>query len=117
VCVSGVLDHDGAAVPLDEARARGAVVEQAGHDDAYTASANRARRAPEERVDGGPVPVLAWAARQADVAILDEHVIVGGRHEDLAALQFVAVLRECSVKRPAPGEDLGQHAGSRRRDV
>jgi hypothetical protein len=63
------------------------------------------------------VAVLARALGQTDAVVVYEHVVVGGRDIDLAALQLLAVARECRRQRSLPAQDVGQHAGPRGRHV
>ena len=71
-----VLDEGKPAGVLDGQEAGGAVVQGTGKDYADDPRAVAPGRGAEERVDGGPVPVLPRPPRQPDVAVADEQVLV-----------------------------------------
>ena len=67
----GVLDDRHPAVCLDRAQAPRTVVERAGEDHAEDSPVARMGHAAEERVDRGPVTVLAWAPLYAQAPVVD----------------------------------------------
>src|SRR5204863_4792219 len=102
---------------LDKPQACRAVVQEPRQDDPDDAGAVRASRAAEQWIDRGPVTVLAWPARHAHIAVLDEHVMVGGRDVDLPPLDGLAVEGDRRRNRAGTGEDRGQDARARGQHV
>jgi hypothetical protein len=115
--IRGLLHDRRAAAQLDRPQPGGAVVQRAGQDHADHARAVDVGRRAEQRIDRRPETVLLRAARDADRAVLDQHVMVVGRHVDAPRLDAVAILRIDRRQRPGLGQDLRQHAPRAGREV
>jgi hypothetical protein len=70
-------DRDAAAC-LDDREAARAVVEPPGEDEADDARAVRVGGGPKERIDGGTEAVRARPVRDADAAVPQQEMLVGG---------------------------------------
>jgi uncharacterized protein YbcI len=71
----------------------------------------------KQRVDGGPVTVLARSDRQPCVVVLDLEVMVGGRDEDLPESEVVAVGGLTALQRTGLRQDVSERARARRRNT
>ena len=76
-----------------------------------------ARGTAEEHVDRGPETVLPRPARDAEVVVDDDKVVVRGRHDDAAGPQRLLLGRRGHRQPPVPAQDRREHAGARRGKV
>ena len=111
------LDQNAAAAPLHRSAAAGRIVERAAQHHGHHARAAVQRGAAEQRVGGGPDPILARPPRQPDRAIDDEDVMVGRRHVHPAVHQLFAVHGELGRQRAGTVENARQRLAAGRRDV
>ena len=89
--VLGVLGHRRAAARLHGLQSRRAILSPSGEDDGDRARAERERGRAEERIHRGTRMVPLRSARQGDVSIDHDHVVVGGRQEEMSRPQLLAV--------------------------
>jgi hypothetical protein len=109
--VSRVLDDGDAAELLDRPQARRPIIEVAGEDDADGTRAEHLRGGAEQRIDGRPEPVFLRSLGRAQVARLDDQMVIGRRDVDTSRLEPFAPAGAEGAQRPPSIEDLVQHAG------
>jgi hypothetical protein len=75
------------------------------------------RSGAEQNVDRRPVTILTGTCRKVNVLVFDDQVTIRRRHQDFASSQGVTFLGRSRRQRPGPRQDVGEHAGTIRRDV
>jgi hypothetical protein len=113
----GVLSDGDAAALLDDAHAVGAIVETAGEDDADDAGAEVTGGGAEEGIDGGAEAVFLWTVGDADAAIFEEEVEVGGSDVDAAGGGFATIGGELGGEGTGDIKEAGEDAGGTRGGV
>nr|WP_019587469.1 hypothetical protein [Deinococcus apachensis] len=104
--------HEGPAPELPNSpQTGGAVVEHAGEQHADHLYAVRLRCRAEEDVDGGTGEILLRAARQMEVVVHDQQVMIGGSDGNRPGLEAVAMPGVAGGEGSGVGEQLGQVAG------
>jgi len=103
---AGILHEDDPAPVLDSDRAGGSVIQCAAEDERDRVASGDGCRASKQRIDRGPVPVLARPPHQAQFfAVIDQQVTVGRSDVNDAAIVAFAVLSMfCPKPSPAPDE-------------
>ena len=115
--VARVLHYDAAAFGLDRHHARGAVVPGTAQDDAGDGGPVGGRGGAHRLVDRGAVAVLLRPPRERQQVVLDDHVVVAGRHVDRAGVYREAVGGRVDRYRTGAREDLRKHARASGREV
>src|SRR6266849_9735553 len=91
--VRGFL-HDGlAAALLDFPKAGGAVVEASREDHADNPGAIGQGRGAKQGIHGGAMTVFLWTRAELDASLVDEQMLVGRRHINMAVPDRAAVRR------------------------
>jgi hypothetical protein len=111
------LHHGNATTALYRHEPGRAIVLRPGQDNAhYTRAIGNGCRT-KQRINRRPHPILTRATREAQLALLDEQVVVWWSHIDMRLLKRFAVLRQGHGQGPGPVQDLSQVASRRRKDM
>jgi hypothetical protein len=115
--IGRLLDDRDATTRLDRQEPGGAVVQGTRQDHPDHPGRVLAGGAAEQRVDGRPVAVLARPAGQVHMAGSQLDMVVGRGDVDAPGLDRLAVLDVGGRQRAVTAQELGQGAGTGRRQV
>ena len=115
---AGILHEDDPAPVLDSDRAGGSVIQCAAEDERDRVASGDGCRASKQRIDRGPVPVLARPPHQAQFfAVIDQQVTVGRSDVNDAAIVAFAVLGMFCPEPPSAHDEFRKSAGNFGRNV
>lgn len=101
-----VLDHCYSADGLDRPETRGAVGQAAREEDANDPSSIATCGRPKERINRGPGEILARAAPEQHMIVVQQQMETGGSHIDPPPLELLPTLRLGRPERASPIKDL-----------